>query len=515
MLPGPGAKAGSGDDCATGRKAWLSVALSRNSAPGTDLFTRGPLIATVDHSLAVHPTLPLNICRTLADSMPRFPEERSSLMPMDFEYDNGNGPIDKSSPWVAHAAKKRKLLSFATSQPQSEDQVQQLNQGPPFGQSSAGTHSVFDSPSKNTFATPNHPKLSEPNNQSFLFSQRNLPQTPQAKTPQAYNTKLWSLRTPQSIADSSGGETPTDTPAQDSDAPTPDTQLALTMGGLSHAERRSPSKRASLLKSLGWNKSPSKEKSAREKPYSRKAELKVMKRRAHKSRSREYDSESESPTKDVQVRQVAPAIGFAAKIPGVLAWVDAHPNLPSVLSYYMQFIMNTVFGLIALWLISLVIASVRADIDFEAGNKVRDIMHEIALCAQEYERNGCEPRPVPAVEPLCRNWKQCKDRDAYKVARASVGARTFAMIFNSFVEEISYKSMVFIFLLLLYNFLLFRHWVRGNVTVTVVHKVRELRQVVAAHAQSRSDCMSRQPSTVPPAHHPYIEEEVEDETDEL
>ena len=421
-------------------------------------------------------------------------------MPMDFEYDNGNGPVDKSSPWVAHAAKKRKLSSFESPQAQSEDQVHQLNQGPPFGQPATGTHSVFDSPSKNTFATPNLPKLSEPNNQSFLFSQRNLPQTPQAQ-----NTKLWSLRTPQSIADSSGGETPTDTPAHDSDAATPDTQLAITMGGLSHADRKSPSKRASLLKSLGWNKSPSKEKSTREKPYSRKAENKVMKRRAHKSRARDYDSEAESPTKDVLIQQATPAIGFAAKIPGVLAWVEAHPNLPTVLSYYMQFIVNAAIGFFTLWLGYIAYSAVMADIEHEAGIKVRDIMHEIAVCAQEFERNGCEPRPVPAVESLCRNWKQCKERDAYKVARASVGARTFAMIFNSFVDEFSYKSMVFA-LLLLYMF-----FKRHRISTTVVDKARELQHVAATHAQAlQPDQMSPRPPALSSTHHVYLEEEADD-----
>ncbi|KAF1978680.1 hypothetical protein BU23DRAFT_550083 [Bimuria novae-zelandiae CBS 107.79] len=340
--------------------------------------------------------------------MPGYREERSSIMPMDYEWTNGNGPIDSSSPWVSHAAKKR-------------------------------THSIFDSPSKSTFATPNQAQLSEPNGQRFLFAQKALPQTPQAQ-----NNKVWSLRTPQSIADSSGGETPTDTPAQDSDAGTPETQLALTMGGLSHGERKSPSKRASFFKNLLGSKSPSKDKSSREKPYSRKAENRVLKRRAHKSRTRgEHDSENESLAKDATVQQAAPAIGFAAKIPGVLAWVEAHPNLPNVLSYYMQFIVNAALGLFFLWIVYVVYSAVMADIEHEAGNKVRDIMHEIAVCSQEYERNGCEPNPVPAVESLCRNWKQCKERDAYKVARASVGARTFAMIFNSFVEEFSYKSMLF------------------------------------------------------------------------
>lgn len=416
--------------------------------------------------------------------------DRESIVPMDFEYDNRVGPVDSQSPFIAHAAKKRKIDSFASSHPQSEEQVQKLNQGPPFGHNAAGTHSVFDSPSKSTFATPNHPKLSDPNGQRFLFSQtaqKALPQTPQ-------NKNVWDLRTPQSIADSSGGETP-NTPAQDSDVATPDTQLALTMGGLTHGDRKSPSKRSSFLKSLPWNKSPSKEKSSREKPYSKKVENRVLKRRAHKSRTRhsEYDSETESPAKDRNIQQAAPAIGFAAKIPGVLAWVEAHPNLPNVLSYYMQFMVNATLGLFFLWIVYVVYSAVMADIDNEASNKVRDIMHEIAVCASEYERNGCEPKPVPAVESLCQNWKRCKERDAYKVARASVGARTFAMIFNSFVEEFSYKSMVFSLLLLSL------YWKRDMISAAVADKADQLQHVAAVRAQDDHQVQApfHQPSPYP------------------
>ncbi|KAF9740037.1 Di-sulfide bridge nucleocytoplasmic transport domain-containing protein [Paraphaeosphaeria minitans] len=381
--------------------------------------------------------------------------DRESIVPMDFEYDNRVGPVDSQSPFIAHAAKKRKLVSFASSHPQSEEQVQKLNEGPPFGQPAAGTHSVFDSPSKSTFATPNHPKLSDPHGQRFLFSQttqKALPQTPQ-------NKNVWDLRTPQSMVDSSGGETPIhDTPAHDSDSATPDTQLALTMGGLTHGERKSPSKRSSFFKSLPWNKSPSKEKSSREKPYSKKVENRVLKRRL-KSRTRQhdYDSEAESPTKNIQ--QAAPAIGFAAKIPGALAWVEAHPNLPNVLSYYMQFFVNAALGLFFLWIVYVVYSAVMADIDNEAQSKVRDIMHEIAVCSSEFERNGCD-KPVPALESLCQNWKRCKERDAYQVARASVGARTFAMIFNSFVEEFSYKSMLFT-AIILFGSLNLSNWAFG------------------------------------------------------
>lgn len=380
--------------------------------------------------------------------------DRESIVPMDFEYDNRVGPVDSQSPFIAHAAKKRKPGSFASSHAQSADQVQKLNEGPPFGHPDAGTHSVFDSPSKKSFATPNHPKLTEPNGPRFPFSQttqtqtqtqaqKALPQTPQ-------NRNVWALRTPQSVVESSGGETPgNDSPAQDSDAATPDTQLALTMGDLTHGDRKSPSKRSSIFRHMPWNKSPSKDKAAREKPYSKKAENRVSKRRV-KSRARQDDGDdAESPTKDVQ--QAVPDIGFLAKLPGALSWVEAHPYLPTVFSYWMQLLFNGAVGLLGLYIVYLLLCSVMADVENAKRESMREIMHEIAVCAADYERNGCE-RPPPALEALCQNWKSCKERDAYQVAGASIGARTFARIFNSFVDEISYKSMVStVLLLLLYS----------------------------------------------------------------
>ncbi|KAJ4305321.1 hypothetical protein N0V90_000852 [Kalmusia sp. IMI 367209] len=362
------------------------------------------------------------------------PAYRDSITPMDFEYDNNTGPIDPQSPFAQfHAAKKRKLDSFA-SRPTSAAPGQQLNEP-------TGTHSVFESPSKSSFATPNHPKLSDPNNQRFLFSQtKPLPQTPQAQ-----NNKVWELRTPQSVVDSSGGETPT-TPAQDSDAATPDTQLAITMGGLSHGEKKSPPEARQFLQTptLGFE------------PIKR--EGKGPQGEAIFEESRE--SHNESSSKPLSAPQVAPAIGFAAKIPGVLAWVEAHPNLPNVLSYYMQFIVNAVLGLFCLWIVYVVYSAVMADISIEASNKAQDIMHEIAVCAQDVRK-----------------------RDAYKVARASVGARTFAMIFNSFVEEFSYKSMVFA---LLFIFLCHK---AVKISAAIVDYTYKLQEVAAVRAQQQADVL--------------------------
>jgi hypothetical protein len=83
------------------------------------------------------------------------------------------------------------------------------------------------------------------------------------------------------------------------------------------------------------------------------------------------------------------------------------------------------------------------DVDIESSKHASEVMVEIAACALEYNRNRCRPEEVvPAMEKACGVWETCMNRDPKKVARATVTAKTFAMIFNSFVEEFSYKSMV-------------------------------------------------------------------------
>jgi hypothetical protein len=132
---------------------------------------------------------------------------------------------------------------------------------------------------------------------------------------------------------------------------------------------------------------------------------------------------------------------------GFLSWVEAHPNLPSVLSYYLQLAVNMFLGSLFIYIVYSAWAGVMTDVDIESSKHASEVMVEIAACATEYNRNRCRPEEVvPAMEKACGVWETCMNRDPKKVARASVTAKTFAMIFNSFVEEFSYKSMVCCFL---------------------------------------------------------------------
>ena len=386
---------------------------------------------------------------------------------MEFEWSNQTGPVDSQSPFFAAAqqqsAKKRKLNTFVSQASAAEGH--QLNSGPSVGQ--PGPHSVLDSPSKNVFATPN--RLRDPDNRPFYFSQdsssKPLPSIP------AHVQNAWEPRTPATNYESSGGETP-NTPQVDSDAGTPDTQTASRMGrlGLGAGDSNSPKKagrRDSWFKRITGMSSPSptkeRDKDVSQKYYSKKAENRIVKRRAERSeRSRSKkrpavrdDDDDDSDDAQSGAQAAAKEQGvvkqtFAMSIAGFLSWVEAHPNLPSVLSYYLQLTVNAALGFLFLYIVYSAWCGVMTDVDIESSKHASEVMVEIAACATEYNRNRCRPdEVVPAMEKACGIWETCMNRDPKKVARASVTAKTFAMIFNSFVEEFSYKSMVCLGFLLL------------------------------------------------------------------
>src|SRR5271169_4815983 len=75
---------------------------------------------------------------------------------------------------------------------------------------------------------------------------------------------------------------------------------------------------------------------------------------------------------------------------------------------------------------------------------MEEILQEMAVCSKEYLENRCAPNTrVPAMEKACVAWEKCMNRDPTVVGRARVSAETFAEIINSFIEPISYKTMVY------------------------------------------------------------------------
>lgn len=379
---------------------------------------------------------------------------------MDFEYDNKYGPVDHQSPFltsIANSPARRRELDPTAPSPFIGQGTSQLGKGPRSGQPVSQSH--FDSPSKATFATPSRVREAA----------SNFPQSgakPMPSIPHHVNS-AWTPRTP--IADydfSSGGETP-NTPAQESDQATPDTNMAGKMKLLMDSPSpKKTSRRQSFMRTIrNWGSpSPSKEELPKEiekelsrKHYNDKLENRVVKRRrstrersekGKKKRAAVHDDdESENEVAQTQKNKATEAIQaqqtYSASIAGFFHWIEAHPRLPTVLAYYLQFAVNAFFLLLFMWIVYIMLNAVFADINIESDKHHSEIMVEIAQCAKNYRENRCEPDTrVPAMEMACGNWETCMSRDPQKLARASVTVRACARIINSFFEEFSYKSMV-------------------------------------------------------------------------
>ncbi|KAK4956262.1 hypothetical protein LTR10_005783 [Elasticomyces elasticus] len=129
-------------------------------------------------------------------------------------------------------------------------------------------------------------------------------------------------------------------------------------------------------------------------------------------------------------------------------FLESHPTIPHILTFYAQLLFNVFLLLLLAYVIYTIYSTFAHDIALASQAATTEILAEMAVCAREYTTNKCEPGTrVPAMEQVCEGWRRCMSRDAGAVGRAGVGARTFAEVFNSFVEAISWKTMAFTFLL--------------------------------------------------------------------
>ena len=154
----------------------------------------------------------------------------------------------------------------------------------------------------------------------------------------------------------------------------------------------------------------------------------------------ESDSEESGPRSRGHSSKKGETLGWLSSF---LNGIESRPNLPNILSYYAQLTLNfflafiTIYGIWTFWI------TIRSDVDKASEDAVAEVMAEIAKCAKDYVDNKCgKDVRLPALETVCHSWEMCMNKDPNAVKRARVSAHTFAEIFNSFIEPISYKAMV-------------------------------------------------------------------------
>lgn len=373
---------------------------------------------------------------------------------MDWEWQT-HGPADASSPFHKLAMEHRQNQNRQNQQENLPKKRRQRYPSQAFATSfaklglthkrSVGTHSIFDSPSK-----PSVPALREPASQTFLFSQpastKVAPpfRNPSFTTPRKFDAEMFSSgpENPSSPDNADGKDTP-DQPSR-SAAARPSTAIAQFKGDATN-EKTQP-----FFGRFGGG-SPGRGKVPRGK-FSDAIVKKVQKRRrkeaekdgrlATRRSSEDSDSENsgQGPTSGKQKVNSSENLSWFASF---FAFIETHPALPHVLSFYAQLLLNIFLVSCFIYIVYSFWITIRGDVDKKSQEVVLEAMLEISACAKSYVENKCDHGTrVPAMETVCNNWKSCMDRDPNAVGRARVSAHTFAEIFNSFIEPISYKAMV-------------------------------------------------------------------------
>ncbi|KAL4877754.1 Di-sulfide bridge nucleocytoplasmic transport domain-containing protein [Aspergillus karnatakaensis] len=333
-------------------------------------------------------------------------EKRTAESPMDFEWQT-KAPGDVTSPFYQ--------LSM-----QHDNQKKR-------------SHNVFESPGKKPM-----PALREPNNQPFLFSHtKQAPGTPKSAFAQP------AFMTPRKfdLDFSSGAENLSSPELADND----DTPEQPTKSG----------HRNSLFGMYGrFAPSPGRGEIPRLNHYSHAAARRVQKRRLRNKAldiqlHRDSDDESDRPSSSegkqkTKKGQEGEKPARTSTFSDFFALLEAHPNVPNILSWWAQLFVNLSLFSLAAYVVYGFVSAIRTEFDQAAEEASDTILAEMAKCAQNYVDNRCGGGDrLPALETVCENWDRCMNRDPAKVGRAKVSAQTMAIIINSFIDPISWKAIAF------------------------------------------------------------------------
>lgn len=128
---------------------------------------------------------------------------------------------------------------------------------------------------------------------------------------------------------------------------------------------------------------------------------------------------------------------------GWAEFLTAHPTLPQILSWYAQLTLNAFIISFVIFMLYNFYSTIRKDVDKKSMEAISELLAEVQVCARQYTENKCAPETrVPAMETVCTNWEKCMNRDTRALSRAKISVGMWAEIFNSFVEPISWKTMV-------------------------------------------------------------------------
>ncbi|KAH9938981.1 Di-sulfide bridge nucleocytoplasmic transport domain-containing protein [Epithele typhae] len=163
--------------------------------------------------------------------------------------------------------------------------------------------------------------------------------------------------------------------------------------------------------------------------------------RRHRSRVEdEESSEGESDGDDVGLVTRKTTNHYTLNMTGPSApQSDSHVRLLG----YVQVFFNGSLAAIVVYLTVQFILTIQRDVEHRVAEYSMNIVQDIAHCASSYKENLCAESRIPAMAHQCSAWEVCMNRDPSKVGRAKVSLEVMGELVNSFVEEISWKTMIF------------------------------------------------------------------------
>lgn len=370
---------------------------------------------------------------------------RSNESPMDFQWQSGHGPASFDSPFLKHTANGHMHDQNGFAGQKRSFSIPLMIKNQRLTETWIGDFDHFDSPKKSSL-----PSL--PNSQAYAF-----PSTPLTKPlPQFRNPSFTTPRKPFDTDFSSGPENQSSPLADNEDTPEPTSRAGApeTKGAVVRFQGAKSEKKPPTMGIFVKHSTP-----ARGDMILRKSHTDAITKRGHKRRRRDldrdvrlarrrpsddsdYEDENRSVSNGHSGQQPYPPqeVGL---IPSVLTFMEAHPNLPDILSRYAQFILNLFFVSLLIVIMYCSWATVRSDVDEASREVAAETMAEMVMCTREFKANKCDSMErVPAMESMCNSWEKCMNRDPTMIGRARVSAQTFAEIITSFADRISYKTMV-------------------------------------------------------------------------
>ncbi|KAK7946043.1 uncharacterized protein PG986_010364 [Apiospora aurea] len=409
-------------------------------------------------------------------------ERRTYESPMDWAYENNQGPMDPTSPFVRPLQNAQRTSEH----PEAADApALPLPSSSPLLTGQPTTDTAFGATRPGAFAANSTPNLSAPTqtnspSKAQASSSSNHYNAPPAATPAFQRTATapaWrnpSFTTPRKPFDMDPLSEVEDSPvatdadasfADDSNLYEPDTPEdnsrslrhmsiapARSKSLLHQATRRSPGKgeMATPRTMFGHNRDKIRKRKRRHDDKDISGYRLPYKHVNEWEESEDPDSDdstyepNEHPHGPRSQRVAGRAQAKKGWFASFLSTISKHPQAPQILGYWLTLAFNASVLGFALWILFNIYGAFRHEMSLISQDQTTSITDEIVACQRNFEQNRCFPREsrLPALAALCDEWEICMNQNPVQNYSVRFGARNMVEIANTIFESMHWKTMV-------------------------------------------------------------------------